>query len=278
MIGLALEQAVSAIGSVTATPRLDAEVLLAHVLGIDRGQLRARAERALSGVESARFVALVERRGRGEPVAYLLGRREFWSLPLEVNAAVLVPRPESELLVQLGLERLPRSGAVAVLDLGTGSGAIGLAIARERPDARVDLVDSSSAAVAVAERNRVTLGLHNARTLCGDWYAPIAGSRYALILANPPYLSAADPHLAGPELRHEPRAALVAGPSGLEAIGQIVGGARQHLAERGSLIVEHGATQGLASRQLFAAAGLDSIDTRCDLAGLDRATLGREPG
>jgi release factor glutamine methyltransferase len=278
MIGVALEQAVSALGGVTATPRLDAEVLLAHVLGIDRGQLRARAERPLSGVESARFVALVKRRGCGEPVAYLVGRRDFWSLPLEVNAAVLVPRPESELLVELGLERLPRSGAVAVLDLGTGSGAIGLAIARERPDARVDLVDSSPAAVAVAERNRVALGLHNARTLCGDWYAPTASSRYALIVANPPYLAAADPHLAGPELRHEPRSALVAGPSGLEAIGQIVGGARQHLTGRGSLIVEHGATQGLAARQLFAAAGLDSIDTRRDLAGLDRATLGREPG
>jgi release factor glutamine methyltransferase len=278
MIGLALEQAVGTIGGVTTTPRLDAELLLAHVLGIERSQLRARAERPLSGPESARFDALVERRGRGEPVAYLLGRREFWSLPLEVNAAVLVPRPESELLVEVGLASLPKSGVVAVLDLGTGSGAIGLAIAHERPDARVDLVDSSPAAVAVAERNRIALGLHNARTLCGDWYAPAAGARYALIVANPPYLAAADPHLAGPELRHEPRSALVAGPSGLEAIGQIASGARKHLAERGTLIIEHGATQGPATRQLFAAAGLDSIDTRRDLAGLDRATLGREPG
>lgn len=278
MIARALERAVGALGAVTATPRLDAEILLAHVLGIDRGQLRARAQSVLSAAESARFGALLERRGRGEPVAYLVGYREFWSLSLEVNAAVLVPRPESELLVELGLESLPRAGVVSVLDLGAGSGAIGLAIARERPDARVDLVDSSPAAVAVAERNRVALGLSNARTLCGDWYAPTGGARYALIVANPPYLAAADPHLAGPGLRHEPQAALVAGPSGLEAIARIVAGARAHLAARGTLLVEHGATQGPAARQLFASAGLGAIDTRRDLAGLDRATLGREAG
>jgi len=165
-----------------------------------------------------------------------------------------------------------------VLDLGTGSGAIGLAIAHERPTARVDLVDASPAAIAVAERNRARLALPNARTLCGRWYAPVAGARYAVIVANPPYLAATDPQLGAPELRHEPRAALLAGPTGLEAIEEITRRASAHLVPGGALIVEHGATQGAATRSLFQSGGLEHVGTRHDLAGLERATLGRRPG
>jgi release factor glutamine methyltransferase len=270
VLSLASEQLCAA----SSSPRLDAELLLAAVLGLDRDRLRARAVETLDPAAAREFQALLARRLAGEPVAYLLGRREFWTLDLEVGPAVLVPRPETELLVEWALERLAGIAAPAVLDLGAGSGAIGLSIASERPDAAVDLVDASAAALAVAERNRLKLGLHNARCLAGDWYAPVGGRRYRAIVANPPYLSTGDPEASGAELRYEPRQALVAGPSGLEALGILAGGARQHLVAGGCLIVEHGSTQGAAVRALFAAEGLVGIATRRDLAGLERATLG----
>jgi len=278
MIGAALDAAAARLAAASTSPRLDAELLLADLLGAGRGSLLARSERALSTDEAARFAALIGRRAAGEPVAYLLGRREFWTLTLEVNPSVLVPRPETELLVELSLERLRGEPAPTVLDLGTGSGAVGLAIAHGCPASRVDLVDASAAATAVAERNRQRLALANARTLCGHWYDPVSGARYTVIVANPPYLAANDPQLDGLELRHEPRAALVAGPTGLEAIEAIIARARAHLAPGGALILEHGATQGSATRLLFESAGLERLSTRRDLAGLERATLGRQPG
>jgi release factor glutamine methyltransferase len=278
MIAAALGAAAARLAAASASPRLDAELLLAEALGMDRGRMLARTERRLEPDAAVRFARLVDRRAAGEPVAYLLGRREFWTLTLEVTPAVLVPRPETELLVELALECLRGQPAPAVLDLGAGSGAVGLAIAAECPAARVDLVDASAAAVAVAERNRTRLALGNARTLCGHWYRPVAGARYALIVANPPYLAADDPELGAPGLRHEPRAALVAGPTGLEAIEEVVRAAREHLVPGGALIVEHGATQGEAVRARFAAAGLAGVSTHRDLAGLERATLGCRPG
>ena len=277
MIAAALARASARLAPASGSARLDAELLLAHVLGLERGRLLARAAEALGADEAAAFEALIARRARGEPVAYLLGRREFWTLDLEVSAAVLVPRPETELLVELALARLPAGGA-RVLDLGTGSGAIGLALARERPAARLDLVDASAAAIALAESNRARLGLGNARTLLGDWYAPVAGERYALIVSNPPYLAATDPHLAAPELGFEPRAALVAGASGLEALAAIIADASPHLEPGGALILEHGAAQGADCRRLLGAAGFGAIATHRDLAGLERATLGVKPG
>jgi release factor glutamine methyltransferase len=260
--------------AVSSSPRLDAELLLAAVLGVDRDRLRARSGLPLDPAAARAFQELLARRLAGEPVAYLLGRREFWTLDLEVGPAVLVPRPETELLVEWALERLAGISAPAVLDLGAGSGAIGLSIASERPESAVDLVDASTAALAVAERNRLKLGLYNARCLAGDWYAPIGRRRYHAIVANPPYLATGDPEATGAELRHEPRQALVAGPSGLEALGTLAGGARPHLVAGGSLILEHGSIQGAAVRALFAAEGLIGIATRRDLAGLERATLG----
>jgi release factor glutamine methyltransferase len=278
MIAAALDEATARLAAASVSPRLDAELLLAHLLGIGRGLLLARTERALQADEATRFATLIARRAAGEPVAYLLGRREFWTLTLEVNPAVLVPRPETELLVELALERLRGEPAPAVLDLGTGSGAVGLAIAHESPAARVDLVDASPAAIAVAERNRTRLALENARTLCGHWYGAVADARYAVIVANPPYLAATDPQLGALELRHEPRDALVAGATGLEAIAAITRDARAHLVPGGALIVEHGATQGGATRSLFEAGGLEGVGTRLDLAGFERATLGHRPG
>jgi release factor glutamine methyltransferase len=274
MIGALLGRAARRLAAASASPRLDAELLLAQVLGVERGRLAARDDQPLAASELAAFEALVARRAVGEPVAYLLGRREFWTLTLEVGPQVLVPRPETELVVEIALAALAGRPAPAVLDLGAGSGSIGLAIARERPDARVDLVEASPAALAVAERNRVRLGLGNARLLAGDWFAPVAGRRYDLVASNPPYLAADDPHLAGPELRHEPRAALVAGPGGLEALAAIAAAAPAHLVPGGLLVVEHGATQAAAVRGLLAAAGLESPATRCDLAGHERATAG----
>ena len=164
-----------------------------------------------------------------------------------------------------------------MLDLGTGSGAVGLAIARERPDAEVDLVDASAEALAIAGRNRARTACANARTLLREWYAPVAGRRYAVVVSNPPYLATDDPHLADAALACEPRAALVSGPTGLEALRAVADGAGAHLEADGWLIVEHGAAQGAAVRGLLARAGLDSVATRRDLAGLERATLGRRP-
>jgi release factor glutamine methyltransferase len=254
---------------------LDAELLLGFVLGLDRARLIAADRRTLDPGDLARLDALVRRRAAGEPVAYLTGRRGFWTLELEVTPAVLVPRPETELLVELTLARLPL-GPCRVLDLGTGSGAVALAIASERHDATVDAVDESAAAIAVARRNAERAGLGNLRFGVGHWFEPVGGRHYHVIVANPPYLAADDPHL--PALAHEPRGALVAGLTGLEALAEIAAGAPTHLLPGGWLVAEHGEAQGEAVRRLWRGAGLSDLATFRDLAGLERATLGRLPG
>ena len=272
--GALVEAGVYALAA-SSSPRLDAELLLAHVLNCTRAMLRTRDGVPVPTAARAEYVRLLTARVTGAPLAYLVGERGFWTLTLAVTPAVLVPRPETELLVELALERLPSGTTAAVLDLGAGSGAVGLAIASERPQARVALVEASVAALAVAEENRHRLGLVNARGLLGEWYEPIGTQRYHVIVANPPYLALDDPHLAPPELQHEPRAALIAGPTGLEALAAIARGARRHLVPGGWLLCEHGATQGTAVRSLVAAAGLSEVATRRDLAGLERVTLGR---
>lgn len=254
---------------------LDAELLLATTLGLARARLLAEDHRELTADEAERFDALVERRAAGEPVAYITGQRGFWTLDLEVTPDVLVPRPETELLVELALARLP-PGHCRVLDLGTGSGALALAIAAERPEATVDAVDESAAATAVARGNADRLGLHNARFGIGHWFEPVGGRHYHVIVANPPYLAADDPHL--PALAFEPRGALVAGLTGLEALAEIAAVAPTHLLPGGWLIAEHGEAQGEAVRALWRQAGLADVETARDLAGLERATLGRLPG
>ena len=251
---------------------LDAELLLAHVLGIGRAGVRADPSRLLSVRQAQALSALAQRRAAGEPVAYLIGRREFWSLDLEVTPDVLVPRPETELVVELALDALARVSRPAVLDLGTGSGAIAIAIAHDRPDAVITAVDASAAALAVAAANARRLRAGNVAFLAGSWYEPVGGSRFDCIVSNPPYVAEGDPALAF--LAHEPRGALAAGPAGLEALAVICTGAPAHLAAGGALIVEHGATQGPDVRELMTQAGLAGVATHADLADRPRATRG----
>jgi release factor glutamine methyltransferase len=256
----------------SSTPALDAEVLVAHVLGTARAALAADPDRALAPEEMLALESLARRRLAGEPVAYLTGRREFWSLDLEVTGAVLVPRPETELVVERALAALSGRARPAVLDLGTGSGAIALAIAHERPDAEVTATDTSRAALAVAAANARRLGIGNLRVLEGSWFEPVAGRRFEVIASNPPYVAAGDAALAA--LAHEPRAALAAGAGGLEALTAIARAARVHLQPGGRLILEHGTQQGAAVRALLEGAGLAAVGTRRDLAGHERVTEG----
>jgi release factor glutamine methyltransferase len=255
-------------------PQLDAELLLAEVLGCGRGQLYAWAAGPPDAAVVERYLALVERRARGEPLAYLRGRRDFWTLTLAVTPAVLVPRPETELLVERALALLGGEAA-ELADLGTGSGAIALALASERPRWRLVATDSSAAALAVARANAGRLGLGNVEFLQGEWCAPLAGRRFRLIVANPPYIAAGDPALGDPALRHEPLAALSPGPTGLEALEAIAEQARAHLEAGGYLLLEHGADQREALARRLVALGYAHVGCHRDLAGLDRATEAR---
>ncbi len=249
----------------------EARLLLAAASGLPAASLLARPERDLAPAALDTFLAFSARRARGEPVAYILGRQEFYGLELEVDPAVLIPRPETELLVELALERL-EAGEAAVLDLGTGSGAVALAVKRERPRARVVAVDASAAALAVAQRNAARHGLE-VEFRQGHWFEPVAGERFDLVLANPPYVAEDDPHLAA--LGFEPREALVAGSDGLDAMREILGDARGFLRPGGWIFVEHGAGQERAVRALLARAGLRDGATWPDLAGIARASGAR---
>ncbi|MCU0805322.1 MAG: peptide chain release factor N(5)-glutamine methyltransferase [Burkholderiales bacterium] len=261
-------------------PRLEAEVLLAHALGRSRAQLLAHANHAVGDAHAATAEALFARRRAGEPVAYLVGHREFYSLELEVTPDVLIPRPETELLVDLALERLAAPGAKGVpggacaLDLATGSGALAIALAKHAPHAIVRGSDVSPAALAVAERNAARHGVA-VRFVPSDWFDAFAGERFDVIVSNPPYLAADDPHLAQGDVRFEPRTALVAGADGLEAIRLIVARAREHLAAGGWLLFEHGHDQAARCRALLDAAGYAAVASYRDLAGIERVSAGR---
>lgn len=269
----ALRESARTINSDSA--RLDAEVLLAHIIQKPRSYLYAYSDRLLTVSEQTRFNELVIRRQKGEPVAHLLGRREFWSLPLAVNAHTLIPRPESELLVELALEVLAetRETEPRVLDLGTGTGAIALAIASEYPECQVVAVDRMAPAVELAERNRQFLGVTNISIFQSDWFGSVCGS-FDLIVSNPPYLSENDPHLLQGDVRFEPRSALVAGAEGLDDIEQIISDAARFLRPRGGVILEHGSTQASSVRRLLTEKGFHRVFTRQDLAQLDRASGG----
>lgn len=257
------------------SPQLDAELLLAHILGKDRSHLRAHPEAVLSAPQAQRYAELVEARRRGEPIAYLTGEREFWSLPLAVTPATLIPRPETELLVEQALALIPVDADWHVLDLGTGSGAIALALGKERSRCRVTAVDISSDALAVANGNARRLGIGNIEFLQGDWFSPVAGRRFQMIVSNPPYLGASDPHLKEGDLRFEPIRALSSGDDGLADIRRIVAGASAHLGAGGHLLLEHGFGQGEAVRRLLESAGFNDVHSIRDLSGHERISIGR---
>jgi release factor glutamine methyltransferase len=259
-----------------ATPGLDAELLLAHALGVGRARLRSHGEEVPAADAAVRFLALVERRAAGEPVAYILGRKDFWTLELAVNAAVLVPRPETELLVERALALHPKDEAKAA-DLGTGSGAIALALASARPRWRVAATDISAAALAVARANAATLGLTRVEMIQGDWLACVPGRTFDLLLSNPPYVAAGDPALDQPELMREPRLALVADEDGLAALRAIILAAPAHLAPGGWLLLEHGATQAASVAGALVARGFAQVRSHRDLAGRERMTEGQWP-
>jgi release factor glutamine methyltransferase len=254
------------------TPRLDAELLLSHLTGWSRTSFRAWPEREPSAQSAADFRALVQRRVAGEPVAYLLGQQEFWSLPLEVNAATLIPRPDTECLVEAALE-LPIAERALILDLGTGTGAIALALASERPGWTVRACDSQKQAVELAARNAVTLGLP-VEVVLSDWFADLPPENYDLIVSNPPYVAEGDQHLNLGDVRFEPGSALVSGADGLNDIRHLVSVAPAWLADGGWLLIEHGYDQGVAVRNLYSDAGFDDIETRQDYGQRDRFTLG----
>ena len=258
------------------SPRLDAELLLAHVLGVERLALHAAPDRLPGPAERDAFDRLVERRRRREPVAHLVGERAFRRLRLRVTPDALVPRPETETLVEWALEVAPP--AASVLDWGTGSGAIALALADERPDLRITAIDRSPAALALAAANAAATGAGGSVAwVPSDGFAALAGRRFDLVAANPPYLSDADLAAAPPELAHEPREALVAGPGGLEALARIAREAPAHLTAGGWLIAEVGAGQADPVQGLWRAAGLVEVSARTDLAGIPRVVGGRLP-
>jgi release factor glutamine methyltransferase len=261
-----------------ASERIDtseARLLLGYALGVARSGLIAHPERVLDEHARARFAELVARRAAGEPIAYIVCEREFWGLPLRVTPAVLIPRPETELLVERVLEQIPDDAAeVSVLDLGTGSGAVAIAIARERPKARVVATDLSEDALAVARENAARHGaaISFAR---GDWFAPAGADRFDVIVSNPPYVASGDPHLSRGDVRFEPRGALDGGPDGLDCIRRIVCEGRAHLRPGGWLAIEHGYDQAPACRELLVRAGYDDVRGHDDLAGQPRACVAR---
>ena len=246
----------------------EARLLLSEATGFSQAALVGFPERILTDEAERRFVEFAERRMKGEPVAYIVGHKEFYGLDLAVNPAVLIPRPETELLVDLALAR-PFTSA---LDLGTGSGAVALALKKNRPSAKVTAVEASAAALAVAQHNAVKHNL-DVEFRHGRWFAPVAGERFGVIVANPPYVAAEDPHL--PDLRYEPLSALVSGADGLDDIKAIVAEARGALEEAGWLLLEHGIGQDVEVRGLLERAGLEEVRTWPDLSGIPRVSGGR---
>lgn len=267
----ALTQAIAQLG-MSDSAELDAQLLLAQVLGKSRSWLYAWPEQVLSSTQLQALQMLIERRRQGEPVAYITGKRDFWKLELQVNPAVLIPRPETELLVELALELgTGLSGPVA--DLGTGSGAIALALALERPDWQVHASELSETALQTARRNLQDSGLKNVSLFGGSWFNPLPAAKYGLLVSNPPYIDATDPHLQ--DLAFEPRSALVATDEGLGDLREIAAQARQYLHPGGWLLLEHGWQQGQAVSSHLAQLGYQQILTKQDHGGRDRVTLGR---
>ncbi|MCK0768253.1 peptide chain release factor N(5)-glutamine methyltransferase [Chromohalobacter canadensis] len=260
----------------SASPRLDAEVLMMHAASVTRAWLYTWGDRELAGVPRARFEALVAARALGHPVAYLIGEREFWGLRLRVDEATLIPRPDTECLVETLLAKMPH-GPGRALDLGTGTGAIALALASERPAWHVTGVDREVAAVAVAKDNAQRLEIANTTFLVSDWFAALGDATFDVIAANPPYIAEGDPHLAQGDVRFEPRSALVASDAGLADLRYLAMTARGHLVAGGWLALEHGWEQASRVREVLAQAGYEDVFSATDLGARERLTLGRAP-
>jgi release factor glutamine methyltransferase len=271
-----LDEAIALLDS--DSPRLDAEVLLAHVIQQPRSHLIAWPEKRLGESQYTQFRQLLERRRRGEPVAYLTGVREFWSLSLTVTTDTLIPRPETESLVERALEKMPLDTPLLVADLGTGSGAIALALASERPDCTVIATERDQAALSVARENARRLDITNVSFRSGHWCEPLDDLQLDLIVSNPPYIATADPHLARGDVRFEPRSALAAGPAGMDDLGAIAACASRHLKPGGWLFMEHGFDQGELTRQLLEDTGFSQVLDHSDNALLARVISGRWPG
>ncbi|WP_213322275.1 peptide chain release factor N(5)-glutamine methyltransferase [Klebsiella aerogenes] len=270
-----LTQAIARLGA-SDSPRRDAEILLGHVTGKARTWILAFDETVLTAEQLAELEALLARRANGEPVAHLVGQREFWSLPLFVSPATLIPRPDTECLVEQALVRLPQT-ACRILDLGTGTGAIALALASERADCKVTAVDFMPDTAALAARNAAHLALNNVTVLQSDWFSELKGQRFAMIVSNPPYIDETDPHLAEGDVRFEPRTALVAADQGLADLAHIIREGRQYLLPNAYMLLEHGWKQGEAVRALFNEAGYLDVETCRDYGDNERLTLGRWP-
>mgnify|MGYP000011715453 CR=1 FL=1 len=267
------------LAEVSDSARLDVEVLLAHVLEQNRTHLYTWPEKSLSPAQQTQFDALLTRRRAGEPVAHLTGVREFWSLTLKVNDSTLIPRPDTELLVEQVLALAPaRQGQKRLVDLGTGTGAIALAVASERPEWEILALDKSPDAVALAEHNRKACGFDHVSVRESDWFAAAGDQLFDLIVSNPPYIDAADPHLARGDVRFEPASALVAGEAGLADIQLIAAQGYSRLAEQGWLLLEHGCDQGAQVRDILHQAGFEQVRTCLDLAQLERVSLGCRAG
>lgn len=274
-IATLLRIASSELSKTSPSPRLDAEILLAHVLETPRSHLHARPEQRVEDKKMRWFALLVVARCKGRPIAHLTGKRDFWSLSFKVTAATLIPRPETELLVEETLRVVPAGARWYIADLGTGSGAIALSLAHERPHCKLVATDISRLALEVARENAARLKITNVEFLEGEWFTPIASRRFAVIVSNPPYVANDDPHLRSGDLRFEPRRALTGGPDGLAAIRKIVLRAPTHLESGGVLLLEHGYDQAERVRGLLASAGFSYIHSVSDLTGNSRVTGGR---
>ncbi len=259
------------------TARLDAELLLAAALGKPRSFLHTWPERIVSTEAALAFAGYLQRRRTGEPVAYILGQQGFWKLDLEVAPHTLIPRPETEMLVEAALELVPAFAPAEVLDLGTGTGAIGLALANDRQQWKITAVDRVLEAVELAERNRQRLQLDNAEVLNSHWFSALEGRQFDLIISNPPYIAETDPHLSMGDVRFEPGSALTSGPDGLDDLRTIISEAPAHLTPGGWLLLEHGYDQGPAVRELLIRHGFERVQTRRDLGEHERITFGCVP-
>jgi release factor glutamine methyltransferase len=273
-VGDWLKLAVTRLQTVSESPQLDAEILLNAVTGIHRTRIHAWPDTALSPEQLEDLQPILERRVRGEPLAYITRTAEFWSLPLCISPAVLIPRPETELLVECSLEQIPLNDPSAVLELGTGSGAIALALAQARPHASVLAVDISTKALEIATKNAHTHTAANLTLQQSDWYASLGDQRFDVIVSNPPYVADNDPDLAPAVAQYEPTLAVVAGPTGLEALSHIIRHAAQHLQPNGHLLLEHGWKQAAEVRTLLVQQGFSRVRSHRDLAGHERVSEG----